>query len=318
MEYKDYYKILGVSKNATQDEIKKAYRRLAKQYHPDANPGDKEAEQKFKEINEAYQVLGDEEKRKKYDTFGSYYDFQNGTNFDPSQFGWQRRTYTAGPDEFSDFFEMLFGENGLDLNSILKGFNQRRSPFGSFTGGFRNARTAQTGQHMETSVEVALQQAFNGGDRILTIQGSNGSMKRIRMKIPAGVLDGDKIRLKGQGINGGDLLVTIRIRTEEGQELQGLDIIQDIPVLPWEAVLGTTATVQSLDGTKLSVKIPPGSSTGKKLRISGKGYKDRRGKRGDLYIRVKIVVSDDISIEEKELYMKLKETSRWNPRDNKV
>ena len=279
MEYKDYYKILGVSRNATQDDIKKAYRRLAKKYHPDANQGNKEAEQKFKEINEAYQVLGDQEKRKKYDTFGNYYDFQNGTSFDPSQFGWQRRTYAGGGSGFSDFFEMFFGENGLDLNSILEGLNRRRGPFGGFTGRFGNGRTTQMGRDIEANVEVGLQQAFDGCSKILTVSGPDGSRKRIRMKIPAGVLDGDKIRLKGQGINGGDLFVTVRIKKEDGQELQDLDIVQDVPVLPWEAVLGANITVQSPYGKKLSVRIPPATSSGKKLRIPNRGYRDRKGKR---------------------------------------
>ncbi|MFO7294545.1 MAG: J domain-containing protein [Clostridia bacterium] len=313
MEYKDYYKILGVSRDATQEEIKRAYRRLAKKYHPDANPGDKEAEQKFKEINEAYQVLGDEEKRKKYDAFGQYYDFQNGMNFDPSDFGWQRRTYTTGGSGFSDFFEMLFGENGLDLDSIFEGFAKRGGPF-SFSRRFYNTAAAHKGQNMETEVEVDLEQAFNGGDRILSIRGRDGSIKRIRMKIPAGILDGDKIRLRGQGIDGGDLIVTVRIKPGEGWELQGLDLIKDVPVLPWEAVLGTTVTVKSLNGQKFSVKIPAGTSTGKKLRISGMGYMDRKGNRGDLYIRIKIVIPEHITPQEKELYQKLKEISQWNPR----
>lgn len=313
MEYKDYYKILGVSRDATQEEIKRAYRRLAKKYHPDANPGDKEAEQKFKEINEAYQVLGDEEKRKKYDAFGQYYDFQNGMNFDPSDFGWQRRTYTTGGSGFSDFFEMLFGENGLDLDSIFEGFARQGGPF-SFSRRFYNTAAAHKGQNMETEVEVDLEQAFNGGDRILSIRGRDGSIKRIRMKIPAGILDGDKIRLRGQGIDGGDLMVTVRIKPGEGWELQGLDLIKDVPVLPWEAVLGTTITVKSLSGQKFSVKIPAGTSTGKKLRISGMGYRDRKGERGDLYIRVKIVIPEHITPEEKELYQKLMEISQWNPR----
>lgn len=317
MEYKDYYKILGVSRDATQEEIKKAYRRLAKKYHPDANPGDKEAEQKFKEINEAYQVLGDEEKRKKYDTFGNYYDFQNGMNFDPSDFGWHRRTYTAGGSGFSDFFEMFFGENGLDLDSILEGFTRRSRPF-DFSGRFYDTATMQMGQDIETDVEVDLAQAFNGGDRILSVRGRDGSVKRIRMKIPPGVLDGDKIRLRGQGINGGDILVTIRIKDGEGCELQGLDVIQDVPILPWEAVLGATVTVKSLDGQKLSVKIPSGTSSGKKFRISNMGYRDRKGNRGDLYIRAKIVIPERVSRKEKELYQKLKEISQWNPRGDEV
>jgi curved DNA-binding protein len=320
MEYKDYYKILGVSKDAGQEEIKKAYRRLAKKYHPDANPGDKGAEQKFKEINEAYQVLSDEEKRKKYDTFGNYYDFQNGMNFDPSDFGWHRRTHTAGGGSFSDFFEMFFGENGLDLDSILEGFagqrfTKRSSPFG-FSGHFYDTATMQMGQDIETDVEIDLAQAFNGGDRILSVRGRDGTVKRIRMKIPPGVLDGDKIRLRGQGVNGGDILVTIRIKEEEERRLQGLDIIQDVPILPWEAVLGATVTVKSLDEQKFSVKIPPGTTTGKKFRISGMGYRDRKGNRGDLYIRTKIVIPQRISRKEKELYQKLKEISEWNPRGN--
>ena len=317
MEYKDYYKILGVSKESTQDEIKSAYRKLAKKYHPDLNPGDKNAEFHFKEINEAYQVLGDEEKRKKYDAFGNY-DFQGGTNFDPSQFGWSNRQYKSnGGQGFSDFFDMLFGDNGIDFNSIFGTSGRRSSNFsGGSPFGFSasNMSSNYNGQDVETEITIDLKSAFNGAETVLSLRNPDRTIRKIKVKIPAGVLEGDKIRLKGQGINGGDLLINIHINSGDGLSIKGRDIYEDLPILPWEAALGAKASARTIDGERIIIKIPPGTSSGRKFRVSGKGYRDRQGQRGDLYISVRIVLPGRLSAEEERQYIKLKEISRWNPR----
>ena len=217
MEYKDYYKILGLSKDATQDDIKRAYRKLAKKYHPDLNPNDKEAEKCFKEINEAYQVLGDEKKRKKYDRFGSSFNFQNGTHFDPSQYGWSRRSYSTGGSGFSDFFDMFFGDDAIDLDTILRQYTTGQysysgfgtNPYGDFTAG----SYAQS-QDINIDIDIDIFLAQGGGHRIFSLKRPDGSLKRLKVNIPAGILDGDKIRLKGQGQSGGDLIVTVHIQRQ--------------------------------------------------------------------------------------------------------
>lgn len=295
MEYKDYYKILGVSKDASQDDIKRSYRKYAKKYHPDLNPGDREAERRFKEINEAYQVLGDEEKRKKYDAFGSGANFQNGTHFDPSQYGQYRRTYSTGSTDFSDFFNMFFGGDEMDLGDIFTGFTSGQSHIQR--------------QDIEVDMKVDIFLAQRGGERTLSLRGPDGSIRRLKVKIPAGILDGEKIRLKGQGESGGDLIITMRIQESQGFSLDGHDIEKEVFIQPWEAALGTKLTVETLDGQRIAVNISPSTSSGQKLRIPGKGYRDRKGKKGNMYIKTRIVLPKHLTSEEKALYKKLKDLS---------
>lgn len=313
MEYKDYYKILGVSKDASQEEIKRAYRELAKKYHPDANKNDPAAEKKFKEINEAYEVLKDPEKREKYDAFGSNYNFQNGMNFDPSQFGWRTRTYSSGSSGFSDFFDMFFGDGGIDLDEIFAGFRRNRGPFTfhSFGEGVDSSPHST-----ELEVEIGIEEAYRGTSRTISVQTQPGISRKLKVKIPAGVMEGDKIRLKGQGSYGGDLNIIVRIKDEAGFKLDGLDIIKEVPVAPWEAALGEKIQVETLDGQNIVLRLPSGVSSGQKLRIPGRGYRDRNGHRGDLFVMIKIVLPKKMAPQEKELYMKLKEITRWNPRGN--
>jgi len=311
LEYKDYYKILGVSKNASQDEIKKAYRELAKKYHPDANKNDPAAEKRFKEISEAYEVLKDPEKRKKYDAFGSNYNFQNGMNFDPSQYGWRTRSYSSGSSGFSDFFDMFFGDGGIDLDEIFAGFRRNRGPF---TFHSFNEGMGPSAQDTELEIEVGIEEAYQGTSRTISVQTQSGISRKLKVKIPAGVMEGDKIRLKGQGTYGGDLNITVRIKNEDGIKLDGLNIIKEIPVAPWEAALGEKVQVQTLDGQSIALKLPPGISSGQKLRIQGKGYRDRNGHRGDFFVMIKVVLPKKITPQEKELYMKLRDIAQWNPR----
>ncbi|HHW70858.1 MAG TPA: J domain-containing protein [Clostridiales bacterium] len=314
MEYKDYYKILGVSRDATQDDIKRAYRKLAKKYHPDLNPNDKEAEKRFKEINEAYQVLGDEEKRKKYDAFGNNFNFRDGAHFDPSQYGWSRRTYRTTSDRgFSDFFNMFFGEDAIDFDSIFRDFTVGQSGYSGFGANsyddFRgDSYTPSRDLEVDMNIDIFLAQ--RGGERILSLRRPNGQLKRIKVKIPAGILDGDKIRLKGQGEGGGDLIITVHIEDSRGFKLNGRDIEKEVYIQPWEAALGTKLIVETLDGQKISIRIPPNTSSGKRFRIPGKGYKDRKGNVGDMYVKIMIEIPKYLSPEERDLYKKLKELSQ--------
>lgn len=316
LEYKDYYKILGVSKDASQEEIKKAYRKLAKKYHPDANKNNPDAEKRFKEISEAYEVLKDPEKRKKYDTFGSNFNFQNGMNFDPSQFGWRTRNYTSGASGFSDFFDMFFGEGGIDLDEILTGFQFRRNPFGSAGTSFHSfdGGMGSMVRDSEMEIEIGLKEAYQGTSRTISVKAQGGVVRKIKVKIPAGVLEGDRIRLRGQGARGGDLNIIVKIKEEDGLKLQGLDIIKEIPVAPWEAALGEKVQIETLEGQSIVLRLPSGISSGQKLRIPKKGYRNRNGEQGDLYVVVKIVIPKDITQQEKELYMKLRDIAQWNPR----
>lgn len=324
MQYKDYYAILGVDKTASQDEIKKAYRKLAKKHHPDVNKGDKESENKFKDVSEAYEVLGDAEKRKKYDAFGSQAQFGNGYDFDPSQYGYNggnvRYDY-AGSGDHSDFFNMFFSD-AFDLNDL---FSQARGTgrsahvyeggdlgdiFGQARGGSRAPRV-HNGQDIEAEIELTPEEGAAGLEKRISLQTENGT-RSINFKVPAGVNDGETIRLKGQGhagMNGGkngDLRMTVRMKPGRFT-LKGQELIMNADVYPWDAALGAKLTVDTLDG-RIAVNIPAGVQTGSRVRVAGKGYPFRSGARGDLYIEVRIVNPKTLTSEQKKLYEKLKET----------
>lgn len=303
MQYKDYYQILGVEKNASQDDIKKAYRKLTKKYHPDINPGNKEAEEKYKEINEAYEVLSDPEKREKYDHFGNEFNFQNGAHFDPSQFGFGKNVrYEFRTDDlgnYSDFFNLFFG--GFDIDNLL-GHKGTRS---------RGMSYAYDGEDIESEIEITPEEGFQGVTKRITLTGRDGE-KSLNFKIPRGVKEGERIRLKGQGepgLNGGqngDLYLTVRMKRSDHFTLDGNHLNTTLDILPWDAALGTEMTVQTLDG-QIRVKVPAGIQTDSKIRVAGKGYIDRNGNRGDLYIKTRIVNPSYISSGMKGLFEKLKE-----------
>ncbi|WZL73968.1 J domain-containing protein [Clostridiaceae bacterium 35-E11] len=316
MKYQDYYKILGVDKNVSQEEIKKAYRKLAKKYHPDANPNNKGAEEKFKQANEAYEVLGDVEKRKKYDQFGSNVHFENGADFDPSQFGFGTNGgfhyYTSGNNEgFSDFFNMVFGNSDFDIGDLFGHGGQRQGGFGGFT-------STQKGKDVASEISITLQEAYQGTEKRVALQ-VGGQEKNITIKIPAGILPGKKIKLSGQGLAGrnggkkGDLYLKVRILPEKNFELRGNDLDTTVDLTPWEAALGSQVIVETLTG-KIKVKIPSGIQTGGKMKIAQKGYKDMKGKQGDLYLNIRIVNPPTLTQEEKALYEKLGEISKFCPR----
>ncbi len=310
MEYKDYYKILEVDKSASKDDIKKSYRRLAKKYHPDLHPDDKNAQDKFKELNEAYEVLGDEKKKQQYDTFGSSYNFSGGQNFDPSQYGFGNSyTYTtSGDGDFSDFFNMFFGGGGSSGNS---GFNIKDIFGSSARRGGRGPSSAR--QSYELDLNIRLEEGYNGGTKEVSIS-LGGQTKNIQVKIPKGILPGKKLRVKGEkwGISG-DILFKIAFIPNDRYRLDGLDIISKVDLLPWEAGLGTRIVVDTLDG-KIKVNIPEGIEAGKKIRIPKRGYRDMKDNVGDLYIEINIVNPPTLSQEEEELYKKLRDLSDYNPR----
>lgn len=318
MEYKDYYAILGVGKNATEDEIKKAYRKLARKYHPDVNPGDATAENKFKDINEAQEVLLDPEKRKLYDRFGTQWkQYQQAggqaQDFDWSQWqgqpGGQRTYRTVNPEEFeelfgaqggfSDFFETLFG-GGM-------GGRRDRSDFGGFT---QQQVRPRRGRDLEHTIEISLEEAFHGTTR--TMEWEDG--RKIEAKIPRGVKTGSRVRLGGQGGSGssggqaGDLYLKVKVRPHDRFQREGDDLKTTVPVDLYTAVLGGKVPVSSLDRT-VNLTIPPETDNGKQFRLRGLGMPNLRkpDKRGDLYAVVSIQIPHNLSKEEKQLFRQLQE-----------
>lgn len=321
MEYKDYYKTLGLDKSASQDEVKRAYRKLAKKYHPDLHPDDKEAQEKFKEINEAYEVLGDKDKRNKYDHFDSAYNFQAGQNFNPEDFGFsgfgsngaRTYTYTSGSrGDFSDFFDMIFGGMGKSSSSSFRnGFSNfgsyedlfRSGQINSNFGGTRSRSTqGANGIKYRGEIEISLIEAFNGGSRDMTFN-INGTNKDIQVKWPAGIKDGQSIKINGK-LAHLDGAIYIKVRVGGWEKVDGLDITQKVNVYPWQAYLGTEKTVNTLEG-RIKVKIPKHSQTGRKIRLRSRGYKDRKGNRGDLLLEIRIVNPESLNQEQVETYRKL-------------
>lgn len=303
MEYKDYYKILGVDKSATEGEIKKQYRKLAKEYHPDLNPNDEKAQEKFKEINEAYEVLGDPDKKKKYDQFGP--GFTNGQHFDPSQYGFGNGsyTYTTANGDFSDFFNMFFGGMGGNKSSSkMGGFD-----LGNLFGGRKSPK--RQAQSYESELNITLEEAYKGITKHVNVN-IGGQNKSIEVKVPKGILPGKRLKVKGEkwGIKG-DILFKINFVEDGKNRLDGLDIISKLDLLPWQTALGDKVVVPTLDG-KIKINIPKGISSGKKIRIPKKGYKDMKGNQGDLFVEINMVHLDNLTDEEIELYEKLKEISQ--------
>lgn len=305
MEYKDYYKILGVDKKASDEEIKKAYRKLAKKYHPDLNQGNEKAQEKFKEANEAYEVLGDSEKRKQYDMFGQAGNFSGGQNFDPSQYGFGGNgsyTYTSTDGSgFSDFFNTIFGASstgGFDVGDI----------FGSGARSQRNTRRAERPRH-ESEVVISIEEGYTGTTKSMSFRIANET-KTIDVKIPKGIEEGKKIKINGPkfGIDA-DIYLKVRFRKEKGISIDGLNVTKEVSVYPWEAAFGTKKVIESLDGKKIKIKIPKNIETGSRIRLPNKGYVSMKGNKGDLYIKININNPEKLTDEQVELYKKLDEIS---------
>ncbi len=325
MEYKDYYAILGVDKKSSREEITKAYKKLAKKHHPDLNPNDPKAEDKFKDVTEAYEVLKDDEKRRLYDSLGS--NWQHGQNFKPPpgyenvHFEFRGDQAGAGFD-FSDFFENIFGRG---FEGAGQGF--QRSSRGFQRDPFSGAGFSRKGQDAEAVVELTLEEAYKGGSKSLTLQeqviGPDGrpmtQNKTLSVNIPPGIKDGNKIRLSGQGTPGhgsglsGDLYLKVRILPHPIFKSDGNNIIYDLALAPWEAALGSSVRVPTLDGD-IEMKIPPGVSSGRKMRIRGKGM-GKGSAKGDQLVRIMIKVPDKPSPEEEKLWEELSKVSGFNPRN---
>jgi curved DNA-binding protein len=326
VEYKDYYKLLGVSKTATKDEISKAFKKLARKYHPDLNQGDKEAESKFKDINEAYEVLKDEEKRKLYDTLGPDWEnarhFQNQGGFSGSPFGNMGGNMGGmggggfsgnfNASGFSDFFESLFGGGGRGASYSSGGFGA--DPFGGF------APRSRKGQDVDATMQLTLEEAYHGGAKNISLQGSDGSVRNLEIKVPAGMKNGARIRLAGQGEPGtgqgaksGDLFLHVALLPHPQFTLDDSDIVYELPVAPWEAVLGTKLRVPTLDGD-IELTVPPGSGSSKKFRLRGKGL-GSGNKKGDQFVRLAINMPQSLTDEDKELWEKLQDVSTFSPRN---
>jgi DnaJ-class molecular chaperone len=336
MEYKDYYKVLGIQRTASQDEIKKAFRKLARKYHPDVNPGDKKAEARFKEINEAYEVLSDPEKRQKYDTLGPNWQEQfgfSGAGTGPfGRTGTGTRTGRSGnipfdfdpdPTHFSDFFETLFGRAGTRT--------------GRTTTTTADRLRQRQGDNIEQPVEVTLQEAYSGGTRKFVVQspevcstckgtgevngrtcltcqgqGQTTRTKHIEVRIPPGVDNGSRVRVAGEGQPGigggprGDLFLVISVRPDPNFERKGDDLTTEIPVDLTTAMLGGEAPVTTPDGKRLLLTIPPETQNGQEFRLTGKGMPNlRSGVRGNLYARVRVMLPTRLTPHEKELFAEL-------------
>lgn len=328
MAGKDYYNILGVSRTAADKEIKAAYRRLARQYHPDVNPGNKDAEEKFKEINEAYEVLSDPEKRKKYDQYGDNWQYADQMAEAAKRYGgtW---SFTRQPGA-----EQAFRFEEEDLESIFGDI------LGGHMGGFgRRTPRPRRGRDLEYQAEVTLEEAFSGTTRSISLKteipcsacqgtgriqglpcslcrgaGSVTDVKRLEVKIPAGVDNGSRIRIAGKGEPGsaggpaGDLYLVISVRPHPVFERKGNDLYLDLPVPLTTAVLGGEVQVPTLKGTKLALKIPPETQNERVFRLAGQGMPQLSSNiRGDLLVRVKVNLPTSLSEEEKSLFARLRE-----------
>jgi len=309
VQFRDYYETLGVSKTATEDEIRSAFRKLARKYHPDVAKDKKTAEEKFKQINEAYEVLSDPEKRNKYDQLGANWN-QPGGFQPPPDWGAQQPSggfYQWGGDNggvqfefggtgFSDFFEAFFGGG------------RGRSAFGGFGG--REATTAR-GADVEADIMVTLEEALQGSTRTVSLRraGSN-KVENYQVKIPRGVHEGQRIRLAGQGEAGarggqsGDLFLRVRLAKHPEFNVEGSDLIHEVKIAPWQAVLGMELKVPTLEGN-VRLKIPSGTQGGQRFRLRERGLPGISGKRGDLYVVVQIHVPEKLSEREREIWGEL-------------
>ena len=310
-EVKDYYKTLGVSKSASKEEIKKAYRDLARKYHPDLNPDDKEAEDKFKTIQEAYEVLYDDQKRKQYDMFGSG-NFRN-------QAGNQGFTYNFSGDipNLEEIFKEMFGFSGAG--------GQGPHPFSTIFRGFSTGEPYQPKpRNTEYGTTVDFQTAVKGGTKDMTIsylddQG-NKQNEKISVKIPKGIEDGTKIRVKGKGEPSGDkrgdLILYIRVAPHKLFTRKGNNVSMTLPITFYEAALGTTTEVPTIEG-KAKLVIPKGVQNDVKLRLKNKGFKSlRTNKTGDQYVIIKIVMPESMNSETMEKLRDISESDPYNPRKN--
>ncbi len=313
VKFRDYYEVLGVERGASGEEIKKAFRKLARKFHPDVAKGDPQSEQRFKEINEAYEVLGDVEKRRKYDALGENWqhgsEFPRGGGFSgfTSEDGMPFEYHFGGSTGFSDFFEEIFGSRAGRADPF-GGF----SPFGRGGGAGPKAGRPAKGRDVETDLLVTLEEVVHGAERHLRVQkGAGASPATVRVRIPKGVQEGQLIRCAGLGQPGppggepGDLFLRVRLERHPLFRPEGANLYYDLEVAPWECVLGSSAVIDTMHG-RIKVTIPPGVQNGEILRVRGRGLpKGSEGEMGDLYVLLNIVVPTSVDAEERELWEKL-------------
>jgi curved DNA-binding protein len=311
MKYKDYYKTLGVERGASDEEIKKAYRRLARKYHPDVSK-EANAKEKFQDVSEAYETLKDKEKRAAYDSLGSHHA---GQDFRPSHDWYQRFGDRFGAQSAGGEYEDLSGVDLSDLfESLGARFGRGGQGFGRGGQGFRRGNVPLRGQDYEANLALTIEEAAQGMERELQIDSHN-----IRVRIPRGATDGERLRLAGKGapgLNGapaGDLYLNIVLRPHPLYKVSGHDLELEVPITPPEAALGAQIEIPTLGG-RVAMKIPAGSSSGQRLRLTGKGLPKPKSGAGDLYARLNIVVPGSLNEREKKLYEELRTASHFDPR----
>lgn len=324
MEFKDYYASLGVTRDASPEDIKKAFRKLARKYHPDVAKDKKVAEEKFKAINEAHEVLSDPQKRQRYDALGAGWKDAGATE-STSRAGngrARRRRPGSAPDVhfegtgFSDFFERFFGGT--------PGGAGRGAAADYGTQWFGEDTAPQRGRNIEGDLLVRLEEVLNGSVRAISLQRTHpvtgaSETHTFKVRIPAGVSEGQTIRVAGKGEPGaeggeaGDLYLRARFAAHPDFRTQGSDLVHELVLAPWEAVLGITASVPTLDG-RVSVRIPPGTNPGQQLRVRERGLPHGGGARGDLFVSVQVKLPSQLNDEERALWTKLSQVSTFNPR----
>jgi len=327
--FRNYYDILGVPRDASNDQIKQAFRRLARRYHPDLNPGDKAAEERFKDINEAYEVLSDAAKRSQYEQYGQFWNqggFKGGRSAPRSSTtrAWDRTT----PEEvdfsefsdFQDFLDQLLGRqpNPPKGNSKSGATAERRKaayesdPFkpGKTKKAYAYSTRSAAARDAEARLTLPLDKAYIGGRERIRLEDG----RSLEVNLPPGMVTGQRIRLRGQGKSGGDLYLKIEVAPHPLFKLEGADIYCQVPITPSEAVLGGPIEAPTVDGW-VKMSIPPGVRSGQRLRLAGKGYIDAEtGRRGDQLVEIQLVVPKHLNAEERELYEKLHRLETFNPR----
>jgi curved DNA-binding protein len=309
----DYYEVLGVARDASGEELQRAFRTLARRYHPDVN-SDPSAEERFKEINEAYHVLADPETRSRYDRFGPEFrqipDDVASAGSGPRRAGPYRSASAAGGRR-----ERGFGSVGINIDDLFSGASGFDDLFGSW-----RSDAPIAGADQEAEVALSVDEAFIGGKHRVTVSSPSGQ-RNYDVTVPAGVTEGQRVRLSGQGGQGrgaappGDLYLRVRITPNERYRVDGRDIYVDTPVAPWEAALGATIPIQT-PGGEVKVRVPAGTSSGRRLRLAGEGMPNPRGKPGDLYAEVRIVVPHRLRRRERELFEELARESNFDARSH--
>lgn len=319
-DFKDYYSILGITKTASPEEIKQAFRKLARKYHPDVNPGNKQAEAKFKEVNEAYEVLSDPDKRKKYDQYGQYWK-QVGDGGFPGGAGVDMGGFDFGQyGSFNDFLNDLFGGAGPRTNRQSYSYRTSTGKPGTGFGGFNDFGFQDMGggaaQDSEYTISLSFAEGFAGVQKRFSL-----GNETIDVRIPAGAKTGTRLRVRGKGqVNPmtqqrGDLYLKVELQPHSFFQFEGDHLLCEVPITPDEAALGASIDVPTPDGS-VNVKLPAGVRSGQSLRLRGKGWPLAKGGRGDQFVKVAIAPPKDLTPQEREYYEKLRSIRTYNPRSH--